>query len=146
MLCIFVYLHTNVSKKIHYTYPSNYNHILSAFFHSDWLHLLSNITSFHSYSINPDCTPQLILKILVITFCVKQILTHELLKMNHIKPYRSIGFSGVLFGLNVILRDHNISNNIRDIIKKQLMTPNACLIGHVSGMIAGYIYINYNLL
>lgn len=92
-----------------------------------------------------------LLLLIFITFLsgIIQILLANLLSEMLEDPYYitecSIGFSGVIFALKVIVH-HYDHQSIKmpiwtELILIQLLAPNSSFIGHLSGILAGYVFI-----
>lgn len=124
------------------------NYGLRAFYHANIEHLLVNSISLYSLSFLEEIMghKRFLLAIIFIWICSSIILyiIHAVLPSRKIY---TVGFSGIIFGLMVVyfsLLNTNIGITMAGLIISiipQLIIPGISFEGHLSGIIAGIIYI-----
>tara|TARA_R100001163_G_C5066746_1_gene205388 strand:+ start:2084 stop:2572 length:489 start_codon:yes stop_codon:yes gene_type:complete len=128
------------------------NYILRSFFHADIQHLTANIIGFGQFSNSINLLPASTYITMLIWLIIASSLIHYLINTYLLSDTNSIsiGFSGVLFGLLVIIQRSIQNNDTKTIIYTailhvlpHLFLPNISFWGHVSGIIAGLLYFYY---
>ena len=123
------------------------DYILRAFYHGNNLHLLANMFTFiNLMSFTNQLSTQNYISVLLFLLVVSSIIEYVIhLLLPNIKV-KSIGFSGVLFGL-LILYQRMSGRSILDVsttnianILPQIFAPGISFLGHLSGIIAGLLY------
>tara|TARA_B100002019_G_C21091013_1_gene508635 strand:+ start:157 stop:738 length:582 start_codon:yes stop_codon:yes gene_type:complete len=143
-----------------------YRLITSNFFHKNIFHLLTNVYSFYgfSYILENQFRNSVNYAVLIFFLGITSniiIILFSIIEMYLFKTYsiyytQILGFSGIIFGLKVILLNKfNINTQyfgivlnpnqtmIFELILASVMFPNVSFYGHLSGIISGILYINY---
>lgn len=100
----------------------------------------------------------MVASLLMLSQCATLILAKSLLLFDYEAPYYnqfSVGFSGILFALKVVLNEHSDANYSvvhglvipskyaawAELLLIQLFIPDASFIGHLGGILAGIFYV-----
>ncbi|AYV85438.1 MAG: putative rhomboid protein [Satyrvirus sp.] len=121
---------------------------LRAFYHANIAHLAANAISFYSLSFleNAMGSAQFLLA-MVFIWIFSSIILYAIHKIFPSRKKYTVGFSGVIFGLIVIYFFLlNKSAGITTIgliisILPQILAPGISFEGHLSGIIAGFLYV-----
>lgn len=123
------------------------NYVLRSFFHGSLVHLLANMLTFYQLKdLSNNITQTEYIGLLFFLLISSSLILYGFDYFNNQKKI-SIGFSAVLFGL-LILSNHNKTQNLllvstNQMIKilPQILIPGISFWGHLSGIIAGIVYI-----
>jgi len=124
------------------------NYQLRNFYHANLQHLLSNTISFYGLSFIEDIigTPRFIGCIVFISI-VSSLLLYIYHNIFTSRKVVTVGFSGVIFGLLVVyftLLQQGTGLTIANLaisILPQIFVSGISWEGHVSGIVAGFIYV-----
>lgn len=130
------------------THVAAIDYILRTFYHADLIHLVSNMLVLSRMTVLGELlsTAKLIQMLLFLTITSSILL----FGVNALLPGEdriTIGFSGVLFGMIVVknmLLGFPVESVLTDIgllILPGLVQPNISFLGHLSGVIAGFLYV-----
>lgn len=121
---------------------------LRAFYHANISHLIANAISFYSLSFIEDSMGSMrFLFAMIFIWIVSSFILYGIHKAMPSRKKLTVGFSGVIFGLIVIY--YTMLNKSPGItfagllisILPQLLAPGISFEGHLSGIIAGIIYV-----
>lgn len=138
--------------------------LLSTFYHANEPHLLYNMLSLLwkgarlETSLGSLQFASAVASLLALSQSAALVLTRSLLLLGHEAPYYhhcSVGFSGVLFALKVVLGAQSSASVVQvhgvpipsryaawaELILVQLLVPDASFIGHLAGILAGMLYL-----
>ena len=121
---------------------------LRAFYHANFAHLIANSISFLALSTLEEAlgSTQYIFAIIFI-WIVSTLILYTIHKIFPSRKVLTVGFSGVIFGLVVLYfmeSNQNIGTTILVLaisILPQLFIPGISFEGHLSGIIAGFLYV-----
>lgn len=121
---------------------------IRAFYHANLSHLVANAISFYSLSfIENIMGSKRFLLAMIFIWIVSSIILLTIHKIFPSRKVYTVGFSGVIFGLIVIYYTLlNTSPGVTILglmvsIIPQLLVPGISFEGHLSGIIAGFIYV-----
>lgn len=136
---------------------------LSAFYHANESHLVYNMMSLVWKGVQLESSlgsvefASMVAALLGLSQCITLILAKSLLLLDYTEPYYSqysVGFSGVLFAMKVVLNAHSDDYSSvygmivpsryaawAELILIQLFVPNVSFLGHLGGIFAGLLYL-----
>jgi rhomboid domain-containing protein 1 len=124
------------------------DYILRTFYHADLLHLLSNMLVLARVSVLGELlTPGKLIQLLLFLTITSSIFLLAIDNLFGTTRTITVGFSGVLFGLIVVknvLLGADITTVLTDLallILPGILDPQISFLGHLSGIIAGFIYL-----
>lgn len=136
------------SINFYQTESETVNYALRSFYHANTAHLLANAISLYSLSFIEDIIggTQFLFAIIFI-WIVSSIILYLIHLLVPSRKVLTVGFSGIIFGLIVIyyaLLNQSSAVNLAGLIVSilpQLFVRGISFEGHLSGIIAGIIYI-----
>ena len=124
------------------------DYILRSFYHADVIHLLSNLIVLSRLTIiGKLMSPLKLIGLLLFLSVVSSLLLYALHTLFPSTNHLTVGFSGILFGLIVVkntLLGAKLSDMLTDVVilmVPSVITPNISFFGHLTGAIAGFIYV-----
>lgn len=124
------------------------DYMINVAYHADMTHIALNLVSFYNLSFIEDAIGrQSFIFAIIFIWVVSSLLLNLFHNVLPSRKIRTIGFSGVIFGLIVVyyflLGDQPEITTTRLIISliPQLFIPGISFEGHICGLIAGFIYI-----
>lgn len=125
------------------------NYLLRVFFHGNLIHLTMNmITLWQLRRLSQLMSEKDFIKMLVFLWFFSSLFLYVI---NNVVPSTksiSIGFSGILFGMVLIMQFlytkdlFNVSSGLILTIIPQLLIPQISFLGHLSGILAGILYVS----
>lgn len=124
------------------------DYILRSFHHADLVHLISNLVVFSRLIVlGKFLSPLKLIRLLLFLTIVSSLLLYALHTLFPSTSRLTVGFSGILFGLIVVknalsgAKMQNILTDVAILIVPSILTPNISFFGHLTGAIAGFIYV-----
>jgi len=124
------------------------DYILRSFYHADIVHLFSNLLVLMRMSdLGLLMSPGRLVQLLLFLTIVSSLILYGINSLLPGSERVSIGFSGVLFGLivvkNLLLGSplETVLTDVGLLLLPGLVQPNVSFLGHLSGSIAGFIYV-----
>lgn len=126
------------------------NYVLRSTYHADMSHLVANLISFYGLSyMETIIGPRQFLSAIIFIWIASSVILYLIHIMFPSRKVTTVGFSGVIFGLivvyySVLNQGAAIPGLIISIIP-QLFATGISFEGHLSGIIAGIIYVFFFL-
>jgi len=122
--------------------------IVTTFLHANTLHLIVNLMNVYSLNVIEERVGSKKYLYQIVYFVVMNACVEELIDRFYVTPY-SVGFSGVLFGLYTLYPVNKVFGFSCDpkysvfilLVVTQVIMERVSFIGHLSGIISGYIYL-----
>lgn len=124
------------------------DYILRTFYHADVIHLVTNLLVLSRLtSLGDIMSTGKLIQLLLFLVVTSSLLLYGVNELLHGDERVTIGFSGVLFGLIVVknmLMGFPLESVLTDVgllILPGILQPNISFLGHLSGTIAGFLYV-----